>query len=43
MMLATGSVIQDGGAPLEDLSENLSREEWLGLVEKFLLNKPDRS
>jgi glycine cleavage system H lipoate-binding protein len=41
MMLATGSVIQDGGAPVEDLSESLTREEWRGLVKKFLLSKPD--
>lgn len=36
LMLATGSVIQDGGASIEDIGANLETEEWTALVGEFL-------
>lgn len=40
MMTANGSVIQDGGVPLDDLAEQLDHDQWCGLVEEFMLTKP---
>jgi glycine cleavage system H protein len=40
---ATGSVIQDGGDPVEDIASALGLQEWCGLVEEFLtLNEGER-
>jgi glycine cleavage system H protein len=36
LMLASGSVIQDGGAPVEDLTGALNAEEWRTLADEFL-------
>jgi len=36
LMLATGSVIQDGGASIEDIGTNLDSEEWQALMSEFL-------
>ncbi len=40
MMLASGSVIQDGGEPVEDVAEQLDHQQWCCLVEEFMLTKP---
>lgn len=40
MMLASGSVIQDGGGPVDDVAEQIDHEQWCSLVEEFMLNKP---
>lgn len=40
MMLASGSVIQDGGGPVEDVAERLDHDQWCNLVEEFMLTKP---
>jgi len=40
LMLATGSVIQDGGASIEDIGSSLTREEWRALVGEFLGGEP---
>jgi glycine cleavage system H lipoate-binding protein len=37
LMLATGSVIQDGGTTVDDLSEHLDPDEWQRLVDEFLV------
>ena len=37
LMLATGSVIQDGGATVDDIGEHLDHEAWSKLVDEFLL------
>jgi glycine cleavage system H protein len=42
MMLASGSVIQDGGGPVEDVAEQLNHDQWCSLVEEFMLSKPTR-
>lgn len=39
LMLDTGSVIQDGGTPIEDIASGLSSEEWHTLVQAFLTAK----
>jgi len=36
LVLASGSVIQDGGTPVEDIAAALDRVEWRGLVDEFL-------
>ena len=36
LTLATGSVIQDGGMPVEDISRALTAQEWETLVQEFL-------
>jgi len=36
LVLASGSVIQDGGTPVEDIAAALDRAEWRGLVDEFL-------
>lgn len=36
LMVATGSVIQDGGASIEDIGANLDSEQWRVLVSEFL-------
>ncbi len=36
LMAATGRVIQDGGAPVEDLASRLDPEQWEHLAEEFL-------
>ena len=40
MMLANGSVIQDGGEPVEDVAEHLDHDQWCRLVEEFMLSQP---
>ncbi len=40
MMLASGSVIQDGGGPVDDVAERLDHDQWCSLVEEFMLTKP---
>jgi glycine cleavage system H protein len=40
MMLASGSVIQDGGGLVEDVSEQLDHDQWCRLVEEFMLTTP---
>jgi hypothetical protein len=35
-MRATGSVLQDGGAPVDDVALVLPREHWRCLVDEFL-------
>ena len=36
LMLANGSVIQDGGEPVEDIASQLSEENWRRLTSEFL-------
>jgi glycine cleavage system H protein len=36
LMLASGSVIQDGGVPVEDIASSLKPDEWRALVDEFL-------
>jgi len=36
LVLATGSVIQDGGVPIEDIASGLDGEAWHTLVQDFL-------
>lgn len=36
LMLATGNVIQDGGAPIEDLASHLDPDQWEHLADEFL-------
>jgi len=40
MMLASGSVIQDGGGLVEDVAERLDHDQWCRLVEEFMLTTP---
>ena len=40
MMLANGSVIQDGGGPVEDVAQQLDHDQWCSLVEEFMLTTP---
>jgi glycine cleavage system H protein len=42
LMLATGSVFQDGGVLASDLAEHLGKQEWKSLVDEFLLQDADR-
>jgi hypothetical protein len=37
LMLATGSVIQDGGTSVEDIAHDLDRAIWPALVGEFLI------
>jgi glycine cleavage system H protein len=37
LMVLSGSVLQDGGEPVEDFARHLSEEEWKRLVNEFLL------
>jgi glycine cleavage system H protein len=39
LMLASGSVIQDGGAPMEDIAAGLDKEVWRDLAKEFLALK----
>jgi glycine cleavage system H protein len=41
LMLATGSVMQDGGTTVENLADYLDDEQWDGMVDEFLLGKED--
>lgn len=43
LMLATGSVIQDGGTLVDDLGDRLDPELWHELVEEFLEMEPQSS
>jgi glycine cleavage system H protein len=36
LMRATGTVLQDGGSPVEDLATVMPREHWRALVDEFL-------
>lgn len=40
MMTMRGSVIQDGGSPVEDIAERVSPDEWFDLVSTFLGGDP---
>lgn len=40
LMLASGSVIQDGGEPVEDIASHLGEAEWERLTGEFLGMKP---
>lgn len=40
MMLASGTVIQDGGGPVDDVAALVDRDQWDSLVEEFLLTAP---
>ena len=39
LMLATGSVIQDGGASIEDIASGLEPDQWRTLVGDLLVSK----
>ena len=39
LMLATGSVIQDGGTSIEDIASGLDRDAWMELMHEFLTAK----
>lgn len=39
LMALSGSVLQDGGEPASDFAEHVPTEEWMGLIEAFLLTQ----
>jgi glycine cleavage system H protein len=43
LMLASGSVIQDGGAPMEDIAAGLDSDVWRDLAKEFLALETQRS
>ena len=43
LVLASGSVIQDGGAPVEDIAAGLDADTWRDLVGEFLALDTQRS
>lgn len=42
LMMATGSVIQDGGTSIEDIASGLDRNAWRELMNEFLTMNPGR-
>jgi glycine cleavage system H protein len=43
LVLASGSVIQDGGAPMEDIAAGLDSDVWRDLAKEFLALETQRS
>ena len=39
LMALSGSVLQDGGEPASDFGEHVGTEEWMAMIETFLLTQ----